>query len=249
MRTNEEVKKIFELHEAGINVLQISKRLKIPRSTCRDILKTNKSFENYLSVKKSFHEIDWTQLDKSAYAFLLGEYLGDGHINKTKTQINGRCVFKIRIFQDLKYPNIVQEIYDALQSILKNKINVLYNGKCVTIYGYSSLLHDLFPQHGRPKMKHQRLIELKEWQWQIVQDFPFEFIKGLIYSDGCIFWSKQSNQYIFEFSNQSEDIKRIYETVLGELGIPNSRNKRGVNVRVTNKLACEVLLEKIPLKS
>jgi hypothetical protein len=71
----------------------------------------------------------------------------------------------------------------------------------------------------------------------------------LIYSDGCIFWSNQSKQYIFEFTNHSEDIKTIYEETLGSLGIISSRNHQGRNCRITNKLACEVLLEKIPLKS
>jgi intein/homing endonuclease len=106
----------------------------------------------------------------------------------------------------------------------------------------------LFPQHG-PGKKHNRKIVLHDWQEKIIEEYPFDFLKGLIYSDGCIFLNKKSGQYWIEFTNISEDIKIIYEKVLGSLGIMSSRNKRGMNVRVTNQLAVSALMEHIPLKS
>lgn len=41
-----------------------------------------------------------------------------------------------------------------------------------------------FPQHG-PGRKHERKIALEDWQQQIVDTYPEEFVRGLIHSDGC----------------------------------------------------------------
>jgi len=41
----------------------------------------------------------------------------------------------------------------------------------------------LFPQHG-PGRKHQRKIELEEWQDVILRKFPGDFPRGLFHSDG-----------------------------------------------------------------
>jgi hypothetical protein len=41
----------------------------------------------------------------------------------------------------------------------------------------------LFPQHG-PGRKHESAIELESWQEEIVGEFPGDFVRGLIPSDG-----------------------------------------------------------------
>jgi hypothetical protein len=48
---------------------------------------------------------------------------------------------------------------------------------------YSKHWACLFPQHG-PGRKHQRKIELAQWQEVIVRKYPGEFAKGLFHSDG-----------------------------------------------------------------
>ncbi len=42
----------------------------------------------------------------------------------------------------------------------------------------------MFPQDG-PGKKHERPIALEPWQQEIVDAHPWEFIRGLIHSDGC----------------------------------------------------------------
>ena len=49
---------------------------------------------------------------------------------------------------------------------------------------YFKHLPCLFPQHG-PGKKHERPIALDHWQQDIVDAHPWEFIRGLIHSDGC----------------------------------------------------------------
>ena len=41
----------------------------------------------------------------------------------------------------------------------------------------------LFPQHG-PGVKHHRPIVLEPWQREIVDAYPWRFLRGLIQSDG-----------------------------------------------------------------
>jgi hypothetical protein len=68
------------------------------------------------------------------------------------------------------------------------------------------------PQHGAGK-KHERKIELTDWQEELVDLVPTLLIRGLIHSDGCRFintgrggWS--APRYVF--TNFSDDIKRIF---------------------------------------
>ncbi len=42
----------------------------------------------------------------------------------------------------------------------------------------------LFPQHG-PGRKHERDLVLADWQWEIVERHPADFLRGLFHSDGC----------------------------------------------------------------
>ncbi len=51
---------------------------------------------------------------------------------------------------------------------------------------YSGQVICLFPQHG-PGVKHFRPIELSDWQTELVQDQPEQFLRRLIESDGCRF--------------------------------------------------------------
>jgi intein-encoded DNA endonuclease-like protein len=248
MRTKEEIKKILDYHKNGYNPSEIGRMTNIPRCTCADIINRykNKDTENI----KFKSDCDLNLINKKVYAFLLGEYLGDGHIICSKKLKNGNNVFKFRIFQDTKYPNVIKEIQSAMQIILGGCISVVKKKEenCVEIFTYSTQVATLFPQLG-PGKKHNRKIVILEWQKKIIEEYPFDFLKGLIYSDGCIFLNKKSGQYWIDFTNRSEDIKEIYEEVLGSLGIMSSRNSKGLNVRVTNQLAVSALMEHIPLKS
>jgi hypothetical protein len=103
-------------------------------------------------------------MDASSYAYLLGLYLGDGHI------VHGP------------------------------------HWAC------------LFPQHG-PGRKHQRKIELAQWQEIIVRKYPGEFARGLFHSDGWrgvnrVRRTLADGDHWYEyprymFGNESADILRL----------------------------------------
>ena len=92
------------------------------------------------------------------------------------------------------------------------------------VYSYSKSWPCLFPQHG-PGKKHLRKIRLSEWQWHIVRADPRPFLRGLIHSDGSrhlntIRHPKKTYRYPrYEFTNRSQDIKRIFCIGCDLLGI------------------------------
>lgn len=54
------------------------------------------------------------------------------------------------------------------------------------MYVYSNLLPSLFPQHGSG-VKYERKIKLTEWQLEIRNKYPWQFLEGFIHSDGSIY--------------------------------------------------------------
>jgi hypothetical protein len=108
------------------------------------------------------------------------------------------------------------------------------------VTSYSKHWTCLFPQHG-PGRKHERKIELTDWQKQIVEERPQEFIRGLIHSDGCRVtnWTTrivagQVKRYEYPryfFTNVSTDIHGLYCWALDMLEIEWRRtSERNISV-------------------
>jgi hypothetical protein len=86
----------------------------------------------------------------------------------------------------------------------------------------------LFPQHGLGK-KHLRHIELRPWQETIVAEFPGEFVRGLLHSDGYRgvnrvrrLLADEERWYEYPrylFSNKSLDILALCGQALDRLGV------------------------------
>jgi hypothetical protein len=82
----------------------------------------------------------------------------------------------------------------------------------------------LFPQHG-PGRKHTRRIALVPWQQRIVDAYPDQLVRGLIHSDGWrginrIKHPQRTYEYVrYQFTNRSEDIKRIFCDACDALGV------------------------------
>jgi hypothetical protein len=117
-----------------------------------------------------------------AYVYLLGLYLGDGHISCPP-----RDVYRLSIALDQAYPGIVTECADAMRAVLPDNRVLVQHGVqghrlCVVI-SYSKQWACLFPQHG-PGRKHERCIVLTDWQQRLVAIAPAQLVRGLIHSDG-----------------------------------------------------------------
>lgn len=120
-------------------------------------------------------------LDREAYAYLLGLYLGDGHIVAMR-----RGVHKLSIYQDQRYVGLLVECVSAMARVRSGgrPPHGLRRDGAVEIYSYWKHWTCLFPQHG-PGRKHQRSIRLATWQEEIASRHPQALIRGLIHSDGC----------------------------------------------------------------
>ncbi|MGW3334532.1 transcriptional regulator [Streptomyces rubiginosohelvolus] len=157
----------------------------------------------------------------SSYAYLLGLYLGDGCISAGK-----RGVHSLRIA-------CVEAVQIARPD---NKVSRVASAGCQYVTSFSKHWPCLFPQHG-PGKKHDRRIALEPWQQQIVDSYPWEFIRGLFHSDGCRItnWAtrmvrgerKRYEYPRYFFTNKSDDIRKLYGDTLTAVGVEWTSLARG----------------------
>ncbi|MBW1604705.1 helix-turn-helix domain-containing protein [Streptomyces sp. JJ66] len=180
--------------------------------------------------------------DHPAYSYLLGLYLGDGHIISKPKQHH------LSIFCTTKYRGLMDAAETAARSVMaKPSICRVNRQGCTEIKSSSPHWPHLFPQHG-PGRKHERRIVLEPWQQAIVDAYPWELIRGLIHSDGCRItnWTTrmvagQRKRYEYPryfFTNKSDDIKRIFTDTLTRVGVEWSTLARGsdpFNVSIARK--------------
>lgn len=115
-------------------------------------------------------------LDKASYSYLLGLYLGDGHISHYAKH----KVPSLMITLDDAWPGIQDSTERALRTVFPHNATCRVRSKGAhNIKVYFKHLDCLFPQHG-PGKKHERPIVLEPWQQEIVDAHPWEFVRGLI---------------------------------------------------------------------
>jgi hypothetical protein len=111
----------------------------------------------------------------------------------------------------------------------------------------------MFPQHG-PGKKHERIIALAPWQQAIVDAHPWDFIRGLVHSDGCrlMNWTtrvvggerKRYEYPRYFFTNVSDDLRRLYTDTLDKLGVQwtqCTRNGNAFNISVARKASVALM--------
>jgi hypothetical protein len=163
-------------------------------------------------------------LDTPAYSYLLGLYLGDGHIT-----LGRRGVYALSISCCDDWPGLADEAQQALEAVMPTSgVFRVQRVGCQEIKSTSKHWPCLFPQHG-PGRKHERKIELESWQQVIVSEHTGEFARGLFHSDGCrsINWVSKAlvngerwygyPRYFFD--NHSTDILRLCGEALDRLGV------------------------------
>ncbi|POX53358.1 transcriptional regulator [Streptomyces sp. Ru71] len=164
-----------------------------------------------------------TPVDEASYACLLGLYLGDGYIISKPRQhyLMTTC--------SASWPGLVDAAENALRRVMPDpSISRLARAGCVDVKSYSSHWPCLFPQHG-PGRKHEREIALEPWQQAIVDAHPWDFVRGLIHSDGCRItnWTtrivggerKRYEYPRYFFTDKSDDIRQLYTDTLDRLGV------------------------------
>jgi hypothetical protein len=162
------------------------------------------------------------------YAYLLGLYLGDGYLVS-----HPRAVWRLRIFQDARYVDLITACDQVVSAVSRTRVQHVKKVGCVEISSYWKHWIHVFPQHG-PGMKYKRIIRLEPWQDEVVGAHPKEFLAGLIHSDGCRSFNTVKHKgptgvvrvYSYpryQFSNASNDIRRLFTNTCDVLGLTWTR--------------------------
>ncbi|GHB14516.1 hypothetical protein GCM10010392_48300 [Streptomyces clavifer] len=171
--------------------------------------------------------------DPVAYSYLLGLYLGDGCISADR-----RGVYCLRIACADAWPGLIDACAAAVLKVRPtNKVCRVSRPGCQYVTCSSKHWPCFFPQHG-PGKKHDREIVLEPWQRTVVDAHPWDFVRGLIHSDGCRItnWTTRRiggalRRYEYPryfFTNLSTDILALFTGALDLVGVEwkqaNSRN-------------------------
>lgn len=201
---------MLALDRVGVSASAISRRTGISRTTVRNWI------DGKVPGRKPRGRL-WVEVSDdgepvirhpAAYAYLLGLYLGDGHISPMSRSM------RLRVFLDSKYMGIVVRAALAIADSLPGATVSARRRKGVRMYIVSASSIQwgvLFPQHG-PGPKHARDVSLRSWQSRITASHPEAFVRGLIHSDGSRFIATQVSRghtYRYPrycFGNKSVDI-------------------------------------------
>ncbi|MEU1039330.1 helix-turn-helix domain-containing protein [Streptomyces sp. NPDC005907] len=214
----------IELMREGVPNRIVAERLNIPRGTIgwwrsEDRRARGETYEQPSDCPRCTGQ----DMDKGAYGYLLGLYLGDGHIISKPKQHH------LSIFCNAQQTGLIAAAEAAMRRVMaRPSILRRQRSGCVEVKSFSSHWPCLFPQHG-PGKKHERAIVLAGWQQEIVDAHPWEFVRGLVHSDGCRVtnWTTrvvagQRKRYEYPryfFTNVSDDIRRLYTDTLDKLGV------------------------------
>ncbi|MGW2344788.1 helix-turn-helix domain-containing protein [Streptomyces sp. NPDC001661] len=180
--------------------------------------------------------------DHVAYSYLLGLYLGDGHIVSKPKQNH------LSIFCNASQVGLIAAAEEAMRKVMPNPgVGRHQKIGCTEVKSYTKHWTCMFPQHG-PGKKHDRKIVLTLWQQEIVDAHPWEFLRGLIHSDGCRItnWTtrlvggerKRYEYPRYFFTNKSDCIRQLYTGTLDKLGVTwthCTRHGNPYNISVARK--------------
>lgn len=223
---------VKRLASVGLSDYAIASTLGLSRST----VQRWRRLEKPPFSSRPMARVDSRPDDNRQYAYLLGIYLGDGYISPS-----GRSA-SLQVVLDKIYPEIIEECSSALLSAFPRSAVARYDrpGAIRLQVCHPSTL-TLFPQHG-PGRKHDRPIQLVDWQRAITHEHPEALLRGLIHSDGCRsinrFRTKLPSGRVAEyaypryfFSNLSADIRAIFCEHCELLGIRwTQSNPRNISV-------------------
>jgi hypothetical protein len=231
----------LEFAAAGMHATEIGRRLGVPKSTVQYWCRGGRRLAPAPERCRPCPRCDGTPLPGAEYAYLLGAYLGDGHIT---TPTANSAVLAIYCSDD--WPGVSEEVERAMRAVVpQSRVSCAARTGCHAWRSHSKHWLCLFPQHG-PGAKHSRPIVLEPWQDAIAHEHPGHLLRGLFHSDGCriLNWTQKRTENglvryeypRYMFSNKSEDILALCEAALDRLDIAH-RRARWDMVSVARKAA------------
>ncbi|GAA0408755.1 helix-turn-helix domain-containing protein [Streptomyces luteireticuli] len=237
MHGTEVRKRAIDLIRSGASNAETARRLGVPIGTVGYWLHMDRSKRGECPGRHDpkCPRCDGRELDEAAYSYLLGLYLGDGHI----IQYSQHRVPSLMITCGDVWPGLMDACEDAMHAVFPdNSVCRVKRTGCQNVKIYSKHLWCMFPQHG-PGKKHERKIALEPWQQRIVDAHPWEFIRGLVHSDGCritnwaarvVAGERKRYEYTrYLFTNKSDDIRQLYTDTLDKVGVDWKMTRRGTD--------------------
>ncbi len=240
------------LLRSGVSNAEVGRRLGVPAGTIGYWLHLDRADRGALPGRPNAlcPRCDGRDLDEVAYAYLLGLYLGDGHI----IRYSEHRAPSLLITCGDGWPGLMDAAEKAMRDVFPfNKPCRVRRTGCHDVKVYSTHLGCMFPQHGHGK-KHERRIQLEQWQRDIVDRHPWGFIRGLVHSDGCRItnWTTRTVQgerkrYEYPryfFTNKSDDIRQLYTDALDKVGVEWKVTRRGsapYNISVARKASVAMM--------
>lgn len=237
-RPRHEFERALALHALGANTCAISRTLGIPRTTVRDWIEPRYIRTTPVDSRMCFRCAGNGLEPGVDYVYLLGLYLGDGCISG-----NAKGVWRLRIFQDMRYPQLINECELAMAIVTPTRVSITRRIGCVEIGASWKHWVHIIPQQG-PGMKYLLRIELEPWQQALVDQYPAQLVRGLIHSDGCRSLNtvrrrrRHGDAWYsyprYQFTNTSDDIRLIFTNACDRLGIHWTR-MNALNVAISRK--------------
>jgi hypothetical protein len=229
------------LHRGGMALRAVARDLNVPYHSVRywcSITKTpDAHWDNRRHCPRCADPPE--SPEPNAYAYLLGQYLGDGHVVLTAR------VPVLRIACADAYPGIMDECGRAMLAVLANSVGRNPSIGCTYVQSHSNHWPCLLPQAG-PGKKHERPIVLEAWQREIVDAHPGNFVRGLLHSDGCratnnvVVRGKTYSYPRYFFQNESKDILALCGEALDRLGVA-WRFNRANSISVARRASIAIL--------
>ncbi|MEU7294661.1 helix-turn-helix domain-containing protein [Streptomyces exfoliatus] len=240
------------LLRGGAKNVDVARQLNVPKGTISYWKHEDRAKRGECPGRRSplCPRCDNRELDEAAYAYLLGLYLGDGHIAHSRAM----RVPSLSISCTDTWPGLIDACVLAMQTVLPgNHASKVRRKGCLEVKICSNHLGCLFPQHG-PGKKHERRIALEPRQQEIVDAHPWDFIRGLIHSDGCRItnWTEkviggQRKRYEYPryfFTNKSDDIRQLFGDTLDRVGVEWTTTRRGsdpYNISIARKASVALM--------
>ncbi|MCF3125213.1 helix-turn-helix domain-containing protein [Streptomyces arenae] len=237
-------KRALALVAQGRSLNSVSKETGVSRTAIRDWQSRVEPLTPTIRCPRC-RDVPGPPEDPAAYSYLLGLYLGDGCISPHK-----RGVHSLRIACADDWPGLVDACAEAVRAVHPpNKVCRVRSKGCQYVTSWSKHWPCLFPQHG-PGKKHERRIALEPWQQEIVDAHPWEFIRGLVHSDGCRVtnWTtrlvrgerKRYEYPRYFFTNTSGDIIRLFTDTLDAVGVA-WKTANHLNISIARKASVALM--------
>ncbi len=215
------------MHLAGATVAETARAVGISYPTVRQWCKIQPEPKQHGTASRCFRCRSDVKnpTEPGQYAYLLGLYLGDGHL------VTSARVPVLRISCADAWPGLIDACEVAMKCVLAASVQRVQMQGCVSVQSYGKHWPCLLPQHG-PGKKHERPIILADWQRRLVEPHAGDFVRGLFHSDGARFANRvtvRGKEYVYPrymFTNESTDIMGLCQWALDLLDIAWKMNRR-----------------------